>query len=143
MTAPDAIAAMISSPERMGLVLCPPYAGGIFRAAGTALCHHPAMIHDVAFGDGIGIYSPYFSAKGSQETNAFSVALAVSKLLRHSLGLSREGACVAAAISNVLSNGWSSGSENAGGISSEGVLELICDQITVAGELMSRGGVRS
>ena len=142
LSAPDAIAAMLSSPERMGLVLCPPYAGGIFQAAGTAACHHPGMIHDVAFGDSIGIYSPFLPKRGSQEMNAFSVALAVGKLLRHSLNLSREGACVEAAVSNVLANGWSGGKSGGAEIAPEGVLELICDQITVAGELMNRGGVR-
>ena len=141
MTAPEAISAMISSPDRMGLVLCPPYAGSILSAAGTALCSRPAMIHDLALGHHIGVYSPYLKKGASDEMNAFSVAFAISKLLKYSLGLGKEGGCVEAAIVNVLANGWGLPGEEGASVSPEGLLELICDQISVAGELMHKGGI--
>ena len=142
MAAPDAIAAMISSPERMGMVLCPPYAGSILIAAGTALCSHPAMIHDFAIGHQIAVYSPYLPKNASHEMNAFSVAFAVSKLLKYSLGLGKEGDCVEAAIGNVLANGWNDGRSDGPAVSPDGLLELICNQISAAGELMQKGGIR-
>ena len=54
MTGPEAIAAMITGPERMGLALCPPYAGSMLKAAGVALCSYPAVMHDMAFDSEIG-----------------------------------------------------------------------------------------
>ena len=141
MSAPEAVAAMISSPERMGMVLCPPYAGSILSAAGTALCSHPAMIHDFALGHQIAVYSPYIPKNKAHEMNAFSVAFAVSKLLKYSLGLVKEGNCVEAAVGNVLANGWNGENEDGPAVSPDGLLELICNQISAAGELMHKGGM--
>ena len=143
MSAPDAAAAMITSPERMGLVLCPPYAGSILCAEGTALCSHPAMLHDFALGDGFAVYTPFLSPHGAPEMHVFSVAIAVSRMLKYSLGLNTEGGCVEAALCNVLANGWGGQGDGGASVSPEGILELICDQISVAGELMQKGGIRS
>ena len=143
LAAPDAVAAMIASPERMGMVLCPPYAGSILSAAGTALCSHPSMIHDFALGNDIAVYSPFLPKNASHEMNVFSVAYSVSKMLKYSLGLGKEGDCLEAAIGNVLANGWNSESKDGPAVSAEGLLELICDQISAAGELMHKGGMRA
>ena len=141
VTAPEAIRAMISAPERMGLLLCPPYAGSIMLSAGTALCTHPSVIHDMTFDSSIGVYAPYLPRDGF-EPGPFAAALAVAKMLRCSLRLSKEAACLEAALSNVIVSGWRAKEEDGGGaITGEGVVELLCEQIAVAGELMNKGGI--
>ena len=126
LSAPDAVAQMITAPERMGLVLCPPYAGSILLSAGTALCNHPSVIHDLAFDDTIGVFAPYLP-QAEQTPAPVSAALAAVKMLRFALRLPREAACVEAAVNNVLSSGWRSHQqENAGeaAIAAQGMLEL-------------------
>ena len=142
MTAPEAVTAMIKAPERMGLLLCPPYAGSILSAAGTALCSYPALIHEFSLGGPVSVYAPYLGKSVSPEMRAFSVAIAVSRLLKYALKLVEEGGCVEAALCNVLANVWGKPGENGASLSAEGIVELICDQISVAGELMAKGGIR-
>ena len=142
LSAPQAVSAMITSPERAGLLLCPPYAGGILLAAGTALCGHPEMIHDLAFDGSFGVFSA-FLPPNEQEPAPFSAALAVAKLLRYSLRMQKEAACVEAAVKNVLSAGWQAEGGSRGPLSGQGMLDLVCEQITVAGELMRRSGIGS
>ena len=139
LTAPEAVTELILSPQRMGLLLCPPYAGSVLLAAGTALCAHPAVAHDMALDDeGMGVYAALPRVDG-RKSDPLSAALAVAKLLRFSLRLQRESACLEAAVKNVVSSGWESGDGSA--VSGEGVMKLICEQITVAGELMQRGAL--
>ena len=141
MTGPEAIGAMITSPERMGLALCPPYAGSMLKAAGTALCSYPAVIHDMAFDTEMGVYAPYV-IKEDETPQPFAAALALAKLLRFSLRLNREAACLEAAVNNVLtahSRVPRDGGEPAP--DPEKSLDMICEQIAVAGELMLRAGL--
>lgn len=139
LTAPEAVTEMILSPQRMGMLVCPPYAGSVLLAAGTALCAHPAVMHDMALDEeGIGVYAALLP-KEEREPDPLSSALAVAKLLRCSLRLQRESACLEAAVTNVIASGWETGED--GPLSGEGVLKLICEQITVAGELMQRGAL--
>ena len=141
MTGPEAIAAMITAPERMGLAVCPPYAGSMLFAAGTALCGYPAVLHDMAFDQEIGVYAPYIPA-GDEPPQPFSAALALAKLLRFSLRLPREAACVEAAVNNVLTAHSRVLRENREAAPDpEKSLDMICEQIAVAGELMQRAGL--
>lgn len=137
-TAPEAVREMILSPQRAGFVLCPPYAGSILLAAGTALCAHPGVIHDMALGEGADVYAAWLP-ENDETILPFSAALAAAKLLRYSLHLPRESACVEAAVSNVISSGLKHGDGTDADI--DEMLDLICEQITVAGELMQRGGL--
>ena len=137
-TAPEAVREMILSPQRAGFVLCPPYAGSILLAAGTALCAHPGVIHDMALGEGADVYAAWLP-ENDETPLPFSAALAVAKLLRYSLHLPRESACVEAAVSNVISSGLKHGDGT--DADNDEILDLICEQITVAGELMQRGGL--
>lgn len=141
LSAPEAAAAMITAPERMGLVLCPPYAGSILLAVGEALCGHPDIRHEMAFDGEIGVFSPAEPAKEGQAF-PFSVALALAKLLRYALRLPREAACVEAAVGNVMSAASRPGrAEDEPAPDPARVLDMICEQIAVAGELMRRGGI--
>lgn len=141
MTGPEAISAMITAPERTGLILCPPYAGSMLHAAGTALCAYPAVMHDMAFDAEMGVFAPY-TLPDDEAPQPFSAALALAKLLRFSLHLQRESACLEAAVNNVLtahSRLLREGGEAAP--DPEKSLDMICEQIAVAGELMLRAGL--
>ncbi len=139
LTAPEAIRGMIASPERMGMLLCPPYAGSIMLSAGTALSTHPNVIHDFAFDETIGVYAPVLPPY-QDDVGPFAAALAVAKMLRCSLHLSKEAACLEAALSNVIVGGWET-KEDGGELSGMDVVELIGEQISMAGELMSKSGI--
>lgn len=140
LTGPEAITALITNPQRMGLVLCPPYAGSMLTAAGTALCGHPEVIHEFAVDPEIGVYVPWLP-DGDDDPQPFSAALALAKLLRLSLRLGREAACVEAAVNNVLTARTRALQEGSPVPDPDGSLDLICEQIAVAGELMQRAGL--
>lgn len=139
LSAPEAIRSMIAFPERVGMLLCPPYAGSIMLSAGTALSTHPNIIHDFAFDDTIGVYAPVLPAD-QDDISPFAAALSVAKMLRCSLHLSKEAACLEAALSNVIVGGWET-KEDGGALSGMDVVELIGEQIAMAGELMNRSGI--
>lgn len=140
VTAASAISSLITAPERIGILLCPPYAGSIMLSAGLALCTHPGVIHDFSFDEGIGVYAPWVSQDASVES-PFAAAMAVAKMLRFSLKLFKEAACLEAAISNVVVGGWETGADGAP-LSGQEVVELIGQQIAVAGEMMNRVGMQ-
>ncbi len=113
----------------------------MLNAAGTALCSSPAVIHDMAFDEEMGVYAPY-TLPGDGAPQPFAAALALAKLLRFSLHLSREAACLEAAVNNVLT-AHSRVPRDSGepAPDPEKSLDMICEQIAVAGELMQRGGL--
>lgn len=145
MQASEAVTGEILSPWNMGVLLCPPYAGGILSAAADALCAYPGLIHDASFYGRRGVYcaSP-ISTETTEETalNPFSSVCAAADLLRYSLHLEQEAACVEAAVNNVLLSGWRTEGMQPSGhelTDPEKIVELICEQISVAGELMNKG----
>ena len=141
LTAPEAIRSMILQPDHLGLVVCPPYAGSILSSAGSALSAEPAAIHDMACDGTLGVYgAPCASPDPDGAPNPLGPASAVAKLLRHSLGLYREAACLEAAAANVVASGWRTSGPNGAGIAPQGMVELICEQISVVGELMRKSG---
>jgi len=147
LSGPDAMTSLITSPSRLGVMLCPPYAGGMLHAAAVALCPFPGLMYEASFDETIGVYGPVHLPHliREEDINPFSCALAVAALLRFSLRLSREAACVEAAVNNVLSSGWRSHDLMQPGMQEAGpddIIRLICEQITVAGELMNKAGIR-
>lgn len=142
VSAPDAVAALVTNPGRMGLLLCPPYAGSILEAAIDASFSHPEVVYDLLPDDEIGVYAPCASLTDGEDGAAplpFATAQAVARLLRVSLHLPREGACLEAAVQNVMANhAHAADQEEADPLA---LLELIGNQIAVAGELMSKGGI--
>lgn len=129
LSAPEAIAALIESPYHMGVLLCPPYAGSIFQSAALALSMHQDVIHDASFNKEIGVYAPFIpDPEDIAAISPVGAALAVAKLLRFSLGLAVEAGCVEAAVNNVL----------AADDYTMGCIDRICEQISVAGELMGK-----
>ena len=98
-------------------------------------------MHDMAFDAEIGVYAPYVLPDGDAP-QPFSAALALAKLLRFSLRLNREAACVEAAVNNVLTAHSRVLRESGEAAPDpEKSLDMICEQIAVAGELMQRAGL--
>ena len=65
-------------------------------------------------------------------------------MMREALNLAQEADAVEAAVAAVLEEGWRTADIAAGGApkaSGQAIVELICEQISVAGELMSKGGM--
>lgn len=135
--APEAAAALLRRPERLGLLLCPPYAGSILEAAATAACGHPEILYDFSTDASMGLFGPCPTAAEEEAALPYAMALAVARMLRFSLHLPREAACLEAAVQNVMANhDPDQASENG-----RPPLDLICDQVSIAGELMGKGGI--
>ena len=130
----------VLSPESNGVFVFPPYAGGIFFAENTALQEIPMYIYERCEGNCGYVYSPVIppSIGRNDEVNPSGICLAISDLLRYALKLEKEADCVESAIRNVLEAGWRTPdmSDQPGTISTMKMLQLISEQITLAGQLM-------
>ena len=136
--APDMVKALVRQPNRLGLILCPPYAGSILDAAATALCAHPEIVFDSVLDEDMAVFAPYVPPMEEAEVfSPLAAALAASRMLRASLHLPREAACLDAAIENVLANQAFGAAQQ----SEQNTIDLICEQIAVAGELMGKGSL--
>lgn len=139
----DAMQRMILRPVNGGIIFCTPYAGSMFKAAAEAVCSFPNIVYSAS----LGLESAMFAAgtaAGHPNENPISLACAIAELLRGVLKMENEAACVEAAISNVLLSGWHTDdlrAENA--VKPERIVELICEQISVAGEFMDKGAFSS
>lgn len=130
----DVIPDMVHDPKRFGVVLCPPFGGGIVSAAAAALCGAEGMCYDYYTGGECPICAPLHQQDGAR--NPIGMLRAVEDLLQK-MGLGREAACVEAAIRNVLQAGWRTqdvAHEDLPRLDAESVAELVCQQIEVAGE---------
>ena len=128
----------MNDPSSLGLLLCPPYAGGILDASATALCAHPSVIYDLSAEEDLGLYAAYLPPEAEILPDPCGVALALARMLKYSLGLIREAACVEAAVSNVMSRNRDPDAEVQ---TAQEMVERMCEQIAVAGELMVKGRV--
>ena len=142
MGANEAISRLIAAPEDLGVLLCPPYVGGILGAAADTLCPHPGLIYDYARTDDIALYAAHGAQDDTDEAllNPVSAARAVAHLLRASLRLRQEADCLDAAVNNVLFTGWRGTEIDAFRGNPDLMVERICEQIAVAGELVGKGG---
>lgn len=140
LSAPEAARLLVIDPSSLGVLLCPPYAGGIFSASATALCAQPAVIHAAAFDAEAGVYAPCPDGEEAEDTlAAFAMVRAVANMLRFALGLSREASCVEAALNNVFISArkgadWAEASP----VTPEQIVSRVGEQIAVAGELAGK-----
>lgn len=126
---------IVHRPGRMGVILCPPYAGSILADAAAALTGAEGMCFDVYLGGQCPMYAAL--RQDSEGLNPFGMLRAIHRLLRDGLKLEREAACVEAAIRNVLQAGWRTADiagTDARLTDAENIADLICQQIEVAGE---------
>lgn len=143
MALPDVIPSLIYAPQEAGVLLCPPYAGMVLTPALTSLCGAPAMNYDRYLGGQCPLYAALCSHESvhGDEVNPFGMLRAVQALLRDDLKLEMEADCVEAAMRNVLQAGWRSPDIAAAGLPQLGagsMAELLCQQIEVAGEWVSK-----
>ena len=71
------------------------------------------------------------------QLNPFGLLRAIEHLLREGMHLEREAACIEASMRNVLQAGWRTGDialPDTPPLQMNGITELICEQIEVAGE---------
>lgn len=137
----DAMRRMLLSPD--GVVFCPPYAGSIFNAAAFASCVFPNIVYSVSLGEEGALFAAG-TASGIPNENPFSLAYAIAELLRSTLKLENEAACLEASINNVLLSGWRTGDLGDDQTTEpERIIELICEQVSIAGEFMGKGAFRS
>lgn len=135
----DIMRDMLLAPAQGRIVFCPPYAGELFRAAACASFAYPNISHSIALGESTAVFSAG-AALGKAHDDPFSLAYAIIDLLRIGLGLENEAACVEAAVNNVLMSGWRTADLSSDEpVEPERIIELICEQISVAGELMNKG----
>ena len=132
---PQVVPDFVHQPGRMGVVLCPPYAGNILSEAAAALSGAEGMCFDEYLGGQCPLYAPL--SQSGEAVNPFGMLRALHRLLRDGLKLERESACVEAAIRNVLQAGWRTADialPDMPLLDVNGVVELICQQLEVAGE---------
>lgn len=143
MLSTEAMEKLIETPSQIGLLLAPPYAGAIYRAAAVTLDTVPYLMRDIALGEGIGVYAPTVAQSKMEENNPVPMILALADLLRFSAGLSHEADCVEAAVQNVLEAGWRTpdmGQLSDMTITATDMTDLVCEQIGLAGRLMYHQG---
>ncbi|MBR5232486.1 MAG: hypothetical protein IKW00_09630 [Clostridia bacterium] len=136
---PDVIPAVIAMPDEVGVLLCPPYAGMVLAPALKALCGAPAMCYDRYTGGQCPLYAALSASErtAGSEANPFGLIRAIEQLLREEFEMELEAGCVEAAMRNVLQAGWRSPDIAVTGypqLGAEGMTELLCQQIEVAGE---------
>ena len=139
-----AMTMMLKTPEDMGVMLLPPYAGRIFQAAADAMCADPYMMHALMPGKETGVYAACYQREdGEMPLSPVAIVMAVAKMLRFSCDLEKEADCVDAAVHNVLAAGWRTPDmpliDEDQVITPEDMADLICEQIALAGQLLYDG----
>ncbi len=130
----DVIPEMVHEPARFGVVLCPPYGGNLLSEAAAALTGAEGMCYDAYIGGESPLCAPL--SQHGEEVNPIGMLRAVEELLLR-MRLEREAACVEASVRNVLQAGWRTGDVAVSGmphLEADGIAELVCQQIEVAGE---------
>ena len=131
---------MIFRPQRTGVLLCPPYAGSVLADAAAALAGAQGMGYDVYIGGQCGLLAAL--KQDADALNPFGFLRAVTHLLRSDMKLDKEAACVEAALRNVLQAGWRTADialQPDKVMDAEGICDLVCQQIEVAGEWITNG----
>lgn len=130
-TPAQAMTSLVKAPQTLGLMLCPPYAGSIFTAFADSAYPNAGSAFDVVPYDSLGIYAPCVSS------NIYALTLALAALLRNSLALEKEAACLEAAAQNMTLNAPSPDYLDAD--THAAMLDVLCRQIQCAGELLNGG----
>ncbi|MBQ8080383.1 MAG: hypothetical protein IJ240_00640 [Clostridia bacterium] len=144
LTPSDAIERLILAPSELGLLVAPAYAGQAFLSLATCLHGAPMLLFDACAGSGASVFEPFIpdGVKVNDELNPLGAVSAVAEMLRTSLQLTKEADCVASAVKNILDAGWRTPDMTSmgDGIGTYKMMQLISEQINLAGELMQRGG---
>ncbi len=137
ISAGEAVRGMIRSREHYGLIALPPYAGGILSAAAEELTSDPWLIRSMYCGM-LGIYIPRLCAGWEKDFRyLFSPVLSVADYFEYSCHLYKEASCIRASVCNVLKE-YRDAPPAGGNRMRMEVTERVCEQISLAGQLLSR-----
>ncbi len=137
ISAGEAIRHMIRFKDSYGLIAVPPYAGGILCAAAAELTPSPWLNRAMYCGM-VGIYLPSLSDEYQKDIRyLFSPILSVADFLEYSCHLYKEASCIRASTGNVLKE-YSSGKPlSVTRETQRSMTALICEQISLAGQLLA------
>ena len=144
LTPPKAVDVLVHAPDMLGVFVVPPYAGSMLCAMATTLHGAPMMLFDACEGKNTSVFAPVVSldTQADDEINPMGMVFSIARLLRDALSLEREADCVEAAVNNVLAAGWRTpdmfGAKET--IGTYKMLQLISDQINLAGEFLTPHG---
>ena len=140
----EAIQALLLAPSDIGLLVAPAYAGQMCVTLATCLHGAPMLLHDACIGKKVTVVEPCIPehVKANDDLNPLGAIAGVASLLRYSLHLTQEADCVSSAVRNVLEAGWRTPDMTSmgDGVSCYKMLQLISDQINLAGELLQQHG---
>ena len=143
-TPQSAAYALLKKPESLGVFLTPPYAGTLYMPLAQTLCEAPYAVHEISLGKEHAVYSAVHDCNGNASLSIVGYAMALSSMLRITLQLEREADCMDSALRNVLEYGWRTPdmmpTDESKVITPEEMTDLICEQISLAGQLMQDVG---
>ena len=143
-TLKSAAQAIIKSPETLGVFLTPPYAGNIYLPVAHTMCKTAYAVYDMALGKEYAVYSAVHEEENVTSLSIVGYAMAISAMLRITFNLIRESDCLDSALRNVLEYGWRTPdmlpTDENKVITPEEMTDLICEQISLAGQLMQDVG---
>ncbi len=142
----ETIQALLLAPSDIGLLVTPAYAGEMCLTLATSLHGAPMLLHDACVGKKVSVVEPFIPehVKANDELNPLGAIAGVASLLRYSLHLTQEADCVASAVKNVLDAGWRTPDMTSmgDGVNCYKMLQLVSDQINLAGELLQQHGAK-
>ena len=140
LTPSEAIQALLLAPSELGLLVTPSYAGEMCLTLATNLHGAPMLLHDACIGKKVSVVEPFIpeNVKVNDDLNPLGAVAAVASMLKYSLHLRQEADCVTSAVRNILEAGWRTPDMTSmgDGVSCYRMLQLISDQINLAGELL-------
>ena len=141
VAAPAAMTWFIRHPEQSGMMLFPPYAGGIFCGAADALVPSPAMSHERAVGKEHLFFAPVipFGTNDAEDISPLGTVGCVLEILKK-LGLNNEVECLETVRDNVINAGWHTrdipGASPA--VDASAIVNLMLEQIEMAGSFIKK-----
>ena len=138
----EAVQALLLAPSDVGMMVVPSYVGEMCLTLATCLHGAPMLLHDACVGNKVSVVEPFVPdrVKANDDINPLGAVSAVASLLRYSLHLNQEADCVLLAVRNVLDSGWRTPDMTSmgDGVGCYKMLQLISDQINLAGELLQQ-----
>ncbi len=132
---------LLRFPESMGVVLATKKACEILNEGAKSICGLPSFLFDVYWDDkGAKLFYVRTEQTDSAENvSPFGLLYAAVDMLKYSLQLEREAACLPACINNVLEAGWRTADIARKGqlhVTTEAIFNLISEQIELVGEFI-------
>ena len=138
----EMLAAVISHPEKLGVLLLPPYLARLAETAAREMSPVPALAGEYAKNSDIGVFAPVVpeNAALAGQVSPVGTVKCVSRLLRETLKMENEADCLDTALNNVLRSGWHTLDMpgETPSVTAEAMLKLILEQVELAGSFMNK-----